>query len=1359
MKAFEKAISFLPLQLLSWISDGIHEKRFPAVVAFADVSGFTKMSEQLATIGREGAEALTGILNSYFTQMISRIETAGGFVGKFGGDAMTIFFPVETGEEMADVAQRAVITCVDLQKLMKDFENVETKAGSFTLGMKIGIASGDVLFKVVGPETDGGREYLLAGYPLDQAAEAEHHGVSGQVILTSKVAAICKACGEELDAGFMKLDPEKILIKCEPKPFTKTPESGWTDIARLFIDPAVYHRMALGMDSVGEIRRVSVIFMSFTGLDYDVDMEVGQKLEDVYEWVYRVVSQYGGSINKVDMGDKGSKMIITFGTPTAHENDEELALHCGLKLVGGHKQIRKLGVEGRIGIASGVVFAGEVGAPSRQEYTVMGSVVNLSARLMAHSKPGQLLVDEASYSRAQKVFKFSKPVNVKFKGIKEPLPVYSVKGQVTEIRQTLETERKPLIGRDAEVKELKDSLQSVIDGALKVFILRGDAGTGKTRLAQETLELSRKSGFRIAAGEALSYAKRSPYLIWISILRRLMGLPAAGSRKDAVARLEGVVREADPEHPYRVPIVAGLLGIDYPDNEITRHFDAQLRQENLFDFLLQYLRHLCSKSPLLLLFEDAQWIDKNSLALIAYTIRNLKNLPINFLIVRRHYSRQFSSPDIATIEKNAVTSIITLNEFSREDAELLTLKELEVVGIDQDLMNFIFDSSHGNASYIEQLIENLKSVDRIKIVQRDDLGGMFAEKVGKLSDVEVPDSLSSLIMSQLDRLKPEAKLTIRLASAIGRQFQREVVEGSYPVEMQPEQIHASLNDLKSHDLIVENIDEDLLNYIFKNLLTLDVAYDSLLFAHRREYHHRIGLTLEALHTESLFEWYEELARHFSLSDDDNRAINYLGKAGNKAFDIYANESAEDLYSQALERASSGENPDERFRLLSMRTKVYAITGKSDLQKQDLDEMLNLADVRNDKKGKVSTLSNLARYFQRAHELQEMKRAIDEAQVILEEIDFPFGRITINSKAGSWYFMQNKYEDALKCWKMCNEESAKIGDEKGLSVALTNCGLALKALGDIDTALQYYNQSVEIDRKIGNRKSEAVNLGNIGSLHHSRGDFDKALQAYEQTLDIARSIGSKQIQSYYLGNLAVIYQTKGKRDKALTSYEDMLGITRQMGYLRGEVLSLSNLGAWYLEFGDFERAVAFFEEALKLANSTGLKGQIPQIMINVGLAKHYCNDLDKAEETLEQAASLAVEVKSKPAEDYSRRYLGFVLIDKGEIDRAEEQFRIALGIAEGLGSKVSIASAKIGLGWINMLRGGDSELIREGLEEAKKIGENETIIKGYMGLAKSLLKFDSASSEAKELLTEALEIAENAGQKCDVSVIKSLIETY
>ncbi|NQU05369.1 MAG: tetratricopeptide repeat protein [Calditrichaeota bacterium] len=644
----------------------------------------------------------------------------------------------------------------------------------------------------------------------------------------------------------------------------------------------------------------------------------------------------------------------------------------------------------------------------------------------------------------------------------------------------------------------------------------------------------------------------------------------------------------------------------------------------------------------------------------------------------------------------------------------------------------------------------------IRIVQPSDDEGSLAESAGDLSKMEVPDSLNSLIMSQLDRLGAEAKLTVKIASVIGRRFSEDILKGAYPVELEPTKICQSIDELSTNDLVRSTEDVELLIYIFKNLLTRDVAYDSLLFAHRREYHHKVGVCLEENYMDSVHEHCEELARHFYSSEDDIRSVKYTRMAAEKSFDIYANQSALTFFSRAIERADIEVNADQRYILLKRRSKVYFTLGDNDNRKKDLDEALEITDILNDPKTRINTLNDLASYYMSINDLEEMRRVIDETFSILEEFEYPFGKINIMEKMGECFYLKNAYKDALEWFEKSLADAERINDGSGSITALTQCGLTNKALGDIEKALEYYNRSVEISRSLGNQKSESVNLGNIGVVHHQRGDFDKAMETYNKAFEIAKSIGWKVVQARNLGNLAVLYQFKGERKRALDSYQDKLGLERMMGNQKGEIVTLGNIGMWYAEDGDYDTAISYYQQSLEMAKTVGLMAVVPQQMLNIGLSLHRRGELKEAREILEKAVQTSVEINYKVAEDYARRYLGFVLIDMEELDLAEAEFNTAREIAEGIGSKIGIASSKVGVGWIGMLRGGGAEMLMEAIDEARSIQDAETYIKGKVALAKIYINTGEDKEKPLEQLQAALEIAKKAGMRRDIREIEPMI---
>ncbi|MBC8465962.1 tetratricopeptide repeat protein, partial [bacterium] len=878
------------------------------------------------------------------------------------------------------------------------------------------------------------------------------------------------------------------------------------------------------------------------------------------------------------------------------------------------------------------------------------------------------------------------------------------------------------------------------------------------KLSGHIFQLLKSSEFGIFGGESLSYARNSPFVPWHSIMTRIMGIDSFADPKQQFNQLCKVIKDSDPDNYFRLPIISEFLGFDCEDNNITKHFDGQLRRENLFDFIIQLLRFTAKENPICLVFEDSQWIDSSSISLIAYCMRNLLDLPIFLIIIRRLFDADAELKFVREIEDSGLSTTIELKELTRDETEKIILQQLKADQLSTELLDFVYRSSHGNPTFTEQFAENLLLKDRIKLVLSPENKQVFIELQGELNESDVPDSLNSLIMSQIDNLDPRSKLTVKIAAAVGSQLKTEIVTGAYPVKMSRDDIVNSLEQLELKD-VLHKVDTNEFNYIFKNLVTRDVAYGSLLFSHRREYHKRIAYNIENLNEGNLVKFYEELAWHFSQSTEDKQALNYLSKAGDKAYDLYANESALSYYTQAIDRTSTEQNPKERYNLLNMRSKVYSALGRREPQKQDLDELLELTDIRKDMKSKVGVLSNIALYYNMVNKLDEMKTVIDQAQEILETFDFPFGRIAINNYSGRLHFVKHEFNEALQYFKLCMVDAEKYNDQKGLSVAFTNCGMTYKAMGDFERALDYYKKSISIDLEIGNKKSEALNLGNTGVIYHQQGDIESAAVAYRNALRIAREIGSKQVQAYFLGNLAYIFQLKGERKQALGSHEELLKLTQKMGYFKGQVLSLNNIGAWYQEFGDCKKAIHYYGQAFEIATCSNLKGLIPMILLNKGLALHYQGELSKANEILNQGLRKSIEINSKPTEDYARRYLGFVLIDQQKLDDAKYQFVAAESIAQSIGSKASLASVKVGLGTIDMMNDlRDRYLIQEGISEAEKLGDQEVLLKGLINQAKLMIRGKEKTDDILTILNKAYGVADKSGLTCDLNIIKGLIES-
>jgi class 3 adenylate cyclase len=320
-----------------------------AATIFTDMSGFTTMTEKLAADGPRGVEELNRTLLMTFTPMINAIQTAGGAVSHFHGDAMTVYFVDDDGQS----ATRALACARFLQSLM------QARSGqkfSFELTMRIGVGYGRCLAVVVGDPARS-LEFVLAGTAVDEAVAAQNLALEGQVIASQ---AVLQKAGWPADTPFRQ------VTEIFPVPTTSSGiywDAHATEkinqlaaIAPNFIHPNLYERLQdSNVQYVAEHRPITSLFVRFEGIDYDAP-DAGSKLQSYYEWARGVIARYGGDncrLNRLLTGDIGSQLHILFGAPVAPDTPEQ-ALRCALTL----QQERPLFITGQqIGVAAGRGFA------------------------------------------------------------------------------------------------------------------------------------------------------------------------------------------------------------------------------------------------------------------------------------------------------------------------------------------------------------------------------------------------------------------------------------------------------------------------------------------------------------------------------------------------------------------------------------------------------------------------------------------------------------------------------------------------------------------------------------------------------------------------------------------------------------------------------------------------------------------------------------------------------------------------------------------------------------------------------------------------------------------------------------------
>ncbi|HRV95475.1 MAG TPA: adenylate/guanylate cyclase domain-containing protein, partial [Anaerolineae bacterium] len=572
------AAAYVPLSLtraalngaLTTLPNKPQTSRFPAAVLFADISGFTPLTEALGRRGSEGPEELTRLLNRYFSWMIAFAEAEGGDVVKFGGDSLIVVYPA-IDEPLSRATRRAKQAADSMRSAMEEFGVLESSVGLVALKLKIGIGAGEIISAHIGGVEDRW-EYIIAGDPLRQTAQAERQAKQGEIILSPEAEAVIDPDNLPPRSAF-SLDWESIqnlgqtekILRCYiPRP------------VRTWLDQELHEWLAT-------LRPMSVLFASIKNFDYERPHAI-QKLHTFLRGVQQIIYHFQGSLPRITVDDKGTVFLILFGAPPdAHEDDPERAVRCALDL---QQLAKKQKVQLAVGVTTGRVFAGPVGGDTRREYTVMGDTVNLAARLMSLAGPGRICCNYEAYRSAynQINFEYLPPTQIKGKvglvPIYRPLGEYKPLEQLGRIQQTGSTDQ--LVARQEVLATLTKRLHEVKKGQSRLTIIEGEAGIGKSQLVNAVVRQARNYGLETLMGRGRSIEQDKKFRVWQDIFYGYFKLDQlSGFSLKMQQQVLNELSKVAPAMVDRASLLNELLNLNIPESDYVSTLSPQERQDEL----------------------------------------------------------------------------------------------------------------------------------------------------------------------------------------------------------------------------------------------------------------------------------------------------------------------------------------------------------------------------------------------------------------------------------------------------------------------------------------------------------------------------------------------------------------------------------------------------------------------------------------------------------------------------------------------------------------------------------------------------------------------------------------------------------
>ncbi|HNB50923.1 MAG TPA: tetratricopeptide repeat protein [Anaerolineales bacterium] len=1166
----------LPHPIPAMVARGQNYTTFEAVTLFLDFSGYTSLAEAIMRQGKHGAEELAGIVNDTFGPVITAIYAHGGYISGFAGDAFTAIFPVTPSALPETQAHHACAAAWHIRHL---FENrtVHTQAGEYPLAVKIGLALGLVECGILGDASH--RAYYYRGPAIDACGQAEHFCQKGDIVLSDPLQALVRTDVEPVEISFCRLVnyPDSPL---PPAVFPTYPPEALT---------AFFNASLLETSHTGEFRHVACVFVSFREFSRP-------ELEAFAQDLLREVDKREGYVTNFDAGDKGANSLILFGAPITHENDLARGLQVALYLR------EKYGENVRCGITVGQVYFGRLGIPERCEIANLGNATNFAARLMMRATWGQILVPGRVAQNPG--FAFTRLGEFPYKGFSAPILTYQLDREKASSEQFFVG---PMVGRDRELNLLVEDAARIGNGETRAAVLYGEAGVGKSRL---TFAVRQALGARVmwltGQTDPILHQALNPF---VYLLREYFE-QNPDTPEENVARFERRFQQLfalplpDPlrgELLRTQSFLGALLNLHWPTSLYAQLQDAKLRYENTLSALRAFLLALTCSRPVVLELEDGHWFDEATREFLARLTRQGERYPLWVLITSR-YADDGSCPPFPL----GVWPVLHLELGHLPSEDLRRLATLQFAGeVHDDLLALLEERTQGIPFFIQQFAWYLTESRAVE--QRAGQWYLKNEISG------LPESLTALLISRLDRLPSAVKHVVQIASVLGREFDTRLL-----ATMLDTDISAAIENAEQAQ-IWSAVNE--VRYIFKHALLRDAAYDMLLRVRLRELHQMVVLAYEKLYTGDLSPYLDELAYHAEHSGRADKQRQYFLAAGDAAKASYRNAAALRHYERLLPLLP---DPTTQIDLYLKYGAVLELIGKWQDAEKSYQTALGLAEQNQDASALAQCQQSVAHLFRQRGDYETALKGFERAKTEWEAVGDPRGLSQVLTDMGVLWFRIGNYEASQRSleqglalarthnypiqisnalstlgsiahekgdyalaqnyYEECLAYKTQQGDPRGIAAAFNNLGLVASRRDQQELAIEFHEKSLTIKREVGDKWGIAGSLNNLGQTLFFLENYALSQQAFQESLTICKDLGDKWGTTLVLNNLGDVARLLGDHPLALEYYTEALALCRSTNNKRGESLLLNNKGHVMFAFGNFVEARSCYVEAFALAQS-------------------------------------------------------------------------------------------------------------------------------------------------------------------------------
>jgi class 3 adenylate cyclase/predicted ATPase len=986
-----------------------------------------------------------------------------------------------------------------------------------------------------------------------------------------------------------------------------------------------------------ERRQLTVMFCDLadsTRLSQQLDAEDLREVVRAYQaTAAEVMHQYEGHIAQY----LGDGLLVYFGWPVAHEDDALRGVHAGLGIVAAltttlnSRLVREKGVQlaVRIGLHTGPVVVGEMGGGGRHEHLATGDTVNIAARLEGLAAPNTVVLSSVTARLVRQAFGLEDLGPHALKGVAEPMQVFRVLRPLEQhADEPVATGVPFLVGRDEELGLLRRRWEQAKERLGQVVLLSGTAGIGKSALIEVLRAQVRDEGRPRIAVRCSVYHQNSALYPVITHVERVLDV----QRKDAPAtkldKLEQGLRPSRLPLDEVVPLFAALLSVPLDGRYPAPTLSPQQQKQQTLDALVAWMLEEAERQPVLVAWEDLHWADPSTLEMLALVLEQTPTVPMLHVLTARP---EFAPP----WPTRSHMTPITLNRLERPQVEVLITHLAGGKPLPAEVVQHIVAKTDGVPLYVEELTKMLLQ----SALLREDADHYTL--TGPLRSVAIPDTLQDALMARLDQLHT-AKEVAQLGAVLGREFAYEMLQA---LATQDEAtVQAGLAQLVGAELLYQRGRPPRATYRFKHALIQDAAYASLLKSTRQRVHQQMVQLCETRFPEVVATQPEVVARHCAAAGQDEAAIRYWQRAGQRALQGSAHAEAVAHLTQGLAVLTPLPETPERLQQeldlqVALGTALRVTKGNAAPEvERAYGRARELCAQLGDTPQLFPVLRGLMQYYLNRGDLQTATQLGEQLLRLAQAQPDPALRLLAHYQLGNVLFWRGEpavarthLTQALALYDPQAHRALAVRYGIDLGVAShSHLARDLWYLGFPDQALQHSQAACTLAQEVTHPFSLTQALVYAATVHQYRrevaaahaqaaaaltlataqgfvqrvawstvlhgwalamqGQSEAGLAAMRQGLAAELATGATLWQPYFLGLLAEAYGAGGHPDEGLAALAEALAVmdTTELRYYAAELSRLKGALLLQQAVPDAAQAETCFQQALDVARQQQAK---------------------------------------------------------------------------------------------------------------------------------------------------------------------------